>query len=223
MQVPQKLSQGNERRGSRYRHRAAILPSKRNDVLWADAGSRLEVIGPQVDDIARTQADLLQHIGEWKPAFEARLEQAEIRFLHRVRELEALNRDREESFTASLRQVHADYLQSLDSAISELQQKFWADIQKVEADHERQIHAELRVLPSHNDAVRASLQHGAASHHAVQHSVARRACTQRWQRHASTILCSRTARRGRVRPAAARGGTAQISGAARGVYGRHVA
>ena len=112
----------------------------------SDAGQKLEAIGPQVDEIACTYADLMRHIGEWKPAFESRLEQAEIRFLHRVRELEALNRDRDESFAASLRKVHADYLQSLDSAISELQQKFWADMQKVEADHERQIHAELRVL-----------------------------------------------------------------------------
>ena len=115
-------------------------------VFRAHAAARLDAIGPRLDDLGQLQADALQHWSQWRPAFEARVDQAEIRFLHGVRELEAVARDRDESYTKRLRQLHQDYLDSLQKTTGELQQKFWADLQKLEADHERQIHAELRVL-----------------------------------------------------------------------------
>ncbi len=112
----------------------------------ADAAARLDAMGPQLDVVAQTQADSLSHIAEWKPALEARLEQAEIRFLHRVRELESLGRDRETSYRDGLQDVHRDYLRSLDKAVAELQERFWADLEKLRNEHERQLHAELRLL-----------------------------------------------------------------------------
>jgi O-antigen chain-terminating methyltransferase len=108
----------------------------------ADAAPRLA----SVDDLAQVQADSLRHWNEWRPAFEARVERAEIRFLHGVRELEALARGRDEGIAARTQQLHQDYLRSLEKAVDELQQSFWADLKRLEADHERQIHAELRVL-----------------------------------------------------------------------------
>ncbi|MEZ5362869.1 MAG: class I SAM-dependent methyltransferase [Bryobacterales bacterium] len=107
---------------------------------------QISPLGPRLTHVEQLQADSLKNLSEWKPAFENRIETAEIRFLHGVRELEALNRDRDENYQASLRELHRNYLGALDQAVSELQQKFWADMQKIEADHERQIHAELRTL-----------------------------------------------------------------------------
>ncbi|MCB1018718.1 MAG: class I SAM-dependent methyltransferase [Acidobacteria bacterium] len=103
-------------------------------------------LGPRLEQVEQLQADSLKNLSEWRPAFESRIETAEIRFLHGVRELEGLARNRDESYQASLRDTHQNYLAALDRAVAELQQKFWADLQKIEADHERQIHAELRTL-----------------------------------------------------------------------------
>ena len=112
----------------------------------ADAGPRIDAIEPRLDEVTGLQADSLHHFQQWKPAIEGRVDQAEIRFLHGVREFEASGREREEAFRAGLRGMHQDYLRSLDQAVSALQQRFWADLEKLKADHERQIHAELRVL-----------------------------------------------------------------------------
>ena len=145
-------------------NRAAIAYMDRNIEAMTEQNYNIlrvakEIAAVRADaaTLAQSQADQIQHWQAWKPDFEARLEKAEIRFLHGVRELEALARDREEASKAVLEKMHRDYARSLDGAVSELQQKFWADLQelqqsfwadleKLKAEHERQIHAELRVL-----------------------------------------------------------------------------
>ena len=112
--------------------------------------SDLKALRRQVDE-------MLDHWKQWRPALEEKLTRSEIELLHSIREIEEGAREREqasESRSAALHQdylqaldrVKAEYRQALDQTNSEIQDRFWKDIETLKADQDRLVHTELRLI-----------------------------------------------------------------------------
>jgi O-antigen chain-terminating methyltransferase len=90
--------------------------------------------------------DLGKHWNTWRPAWEQKLSQAEIRFLQALRDLESAARDREAVFRESAVRMHQDYQEALRRTTDQLQQKHWEDLSRLKAEQEHLIHTELRLI-----------------------------------------------------------------------------
>jgi O-antigen chain-terminating methyltransferase len=105
--------------------------------------------------------DLGPHWAEWRAGWERKLADAETRFLRSVAELQGAFQHRTSLMESSLREAaraqQAEYRTLLDSEalevkrrafaqLAEFQQRIWADVERVRADMERTVHAELRLL-----------------------------------------------------------------------------
>ena len=90
--------------------------------------------------------DMLSHWKNWRPAIEEQLTQAEMRYLHSVREMESSARNREDSIRAAAREMHQDYLRELKRSTDEIQARFWSDFEKIEARQQQLIETELRMI-----------------------------------------------------------------------------
>jgi O-antigen chain-terminating methyltransferase len=90
--------------------------------------------------------DLGKHWNTWRPAWEQKLTQAEIRFLQALRDLESAARDREAIFREGAVRMHQDYQEALRRTVDQVQQKHWEDLGRLKAEQEHLIHTELRLI-----------------------------------------------------------------------------
>jgi 2-polyprenyl-3-methyl-5-hydroxy-6-metoxy-1,4-benzoquinol methylase len=90
--------------------------------------------------------DLAKHWNVWRPAWEQKMTQAEIRFLQALRDVESAARDRDTAFRDSAAKMHQDYQEALQRTVNQVQQKFWEDLSRLKAEQEHQIHTELRLI-----------------------------------------------------------------------------
>jgi O-antigen chain-terminating methyltransferase len=90
--------------------------------------------------------DLVKHWNTWRPAWEKKLTQAEIRFLQALRDLESADRDRDLAFRENAVKMHRDYQEALQRAVDEMQQKHWDELGRLKAEQEHLIHSELRLI-----------------------------------------------------------------------------
>jgi 2-polyprenyl-3-methyl-5-hydroxy-6-metoxy-1,4-benzoquinol methylase len=90
--------------------------------------------------------DLQRHWNQWHPAWEEKFGQAEVDFLHLVREVEGNGRTLEETIRRDYFKMHEDYRKVLASGTDAIQQKVWGDLAKLRADLEHVIHSELRLI-----------------------------------------------------------------------------
>ena len=97
-------------------------------------------------ELSEIQHDILKHWQTWRPEYEERVGNNEIKFLHLVREVEGAARQREEAVSARAAEMHERYSALLASTADALQQKFWADMEKRREDQEKLIHTELRLI-----------------------------------------------------------------------------
>jgi 2-polyprenyl-3-methyl-5-hydroxy-6-metoxy-1,4-benzoquinol methylase len=78
------------------------------------------------------------------------VEEREIAFLRGIAELEAGFQHRaslmETKFQNLTKSQHRDFTQALELAVIDIQKRLWDDLDKVRADYERLIHAELRLV-----------------------------------------------------------------------------
>jgi 2-polyprenyl-3-methyl-5-hydroxy-6-metoxy-1,4-benzoquinol methylase len=90
--------------------------------------------------------DLQRHWNEWHPAWEEKFGQAQVDFLHLVREVEGNGRTLEEAIRRDYLKMHEDYRKVLAAGTSAIQEKVWADLAKLRTDLEHVIHSELRLI-----------------------------------------------------------------------------
>ncbi len=90
--------------------------------------------------------DLAKHWNTWRPAWEQKLTQAEIRFLQALRDIEGTARDRDAAFRDNAARMHQDYQEALQRAVEQLQGKLWDDLGRLKAEQEHLIHTELRLI-----------------------------------------------------------------------------
>ena len=94
--------------------------------------------------------DIRAHWIRWRESWEKRLHLNEAQFLKSVSELNAAFEQRmftvDANFRDSLRAQHGEYLQALQKSAQEIQEKVWADLDRIRTEYERLIHYELRVV-----------------------------------------------------------------------------
>lgn len=124
------------------------LVETRNNVSSEFDRTREELAqrGRELADLSEIQHDILNHWQTWRPEYEERATNNEIKFLHLVREVEGAARQREEAVGARAAEMHQKYSELLSSTAATLQQKFWTDMQQQRAEHEKLIHTELRLI-----------------------------------------------------------------------------
>ena len=99
-----------------------------------------------LESVTQQQRDMLQHWGQWRPAWEEKLTASEINLLHSMREMEAGARDREDSFRARLEQMHQQYGEALAETTKDIQERLWQDLAKLRTEQESLIHTELKLI-----------------------------------------------------------------------------
>ena len=94
--------------------------------------------------------DIRKHWLEWRTGWEHKLATNEVYFLRAAAELQGAFQHRvgqiESTFRDIVKSQHGDYLGALDRANLDIQKRLWADLEKIQADYERLIHTELRLI-----------------------------------------------------------------------------
>jgi 2-polyprenyl-3-methyl-5-hydroxy-6-metoxy-1,4-benzoquinol methylase len=105
--------------------------------------------------------DIRNHWAEWRIEWERKLQQNEVQFLRNVADLQGHFQHRvnvlDSGYRESLRLQHIAFTAELDQKTSEIQQRLWADMERIRLEYERLIHSELRTIRQ-----RAMLQHAPA-------------------------------------------------------------
>jgi len=107
-----------------------------------DLGRRIEV--------AEELKDIRNRWAEWHAEWERKLQQNEIRFLRNVAELEASFQHRvsvlDTGFRELMRGQHAEFMVAMERHAAEIQQRLWADLERIRLEYERLIYSELKTI-----------------------------------------------------------------------------
>lgn len=99
---------------------------------------------------ARELKDIRAHWAQWRPEWERKLVSNEAHFLRSVSELQASWQHRvtllDETHREQMKTLHASFQAALERSATDIQQRLWADLDRIRAEYEAIIHAELRLL-----------------------------------------------------------------------------
>ena len=113
--------------------------------------------------------DIRSHWAEWRREWERRLASNEAHFLRSVSELQASWQHRvtllDETHREQMKSLHTNFQAALDRSATEIQQKLWADMDRIRSEYESIIHAELRLLRQ-----KASMGQPHSAQGPIQHS-----------------------------------------------------
>ena len=119
----------------------------------AQLGSRLaEERKFRQDALAEIQElkDIRSHWADWRFDWEDKLRQNEIQFLRSVADLEGASQHRatlmDANYRDSLHAQHTEFTAALEKNALDIQQRMWAELEKVRLEYERIIHSELRTV-----------------------------------------------------------------------------
>jgi len=94
--------------------------------------------------------DIRNHWSEWRVEWERKLQQNEVQFLRNVADLQGHFQHRvnvlDSGYRESLRLQHTAFTAELDQKTSEIQQRMWADMERIRLEYERLIYSELRTI-----------------------------------------------------------------------------
>jgi 2-polyprenyl-3-methyl-5-hydroxy-6-metoxy-1,4-benzoquinol methylase len=120
----------------------------------SELGGRIEV--------AEELKDIRNHWAEWRVEWERKLQQNEVQFLRNVADLQGHFQHRvnvlDSGYRDTVRLQHIAFTAELDQKTSEIQQRMWADMERIRLEYERLIHSELRTIRQ-----RAMIQPAAAA------------------------------------------------------------
>ena len=121
---------------------AAEQQDIRNDL--AQASARMD----QLRDEARELTDIRVHWQEWRKEWERKLSINEVQFLRSVADLQAAFNHRATLMEGTFRDIaksqHTAFEGALNQSTNDLQQKLWADLDRIRTEYEELIHHELR-------------------------------------------------------------------------------
>ncbi len=107
-----------------------------------DLGRRIEV--------AEELKDIRNRWAEWHAEWERKLQQNEIQFLRSVADLEGSFQHRvsvlDTGFRELMRGQHTEFMAAMERHGAEIQQRLWADLERIRLEYERQIYSELRTI-----------------------------------------------------------------------------
>jgi 2-polyprenyl-3-methyl-5-hydroxy-6-metoxy-1,4-benzoquinol methylase len=125
---------------------ALIESSTGTNRALVEMGSRLAA----AEALNRELLDIREHWTEWKADWERKLAYNEVQFLRNVAELQAAFQHRVTLMENNLRQQieaqHRDYEGALERANLEIQQRVWAELERVRREYESLIFSELKTI-----------------------------------------------------------------------------
>lgn len=99
---------------------------------------------------ARELKDIRSHWAQWRPEWERKLATNEAHFLRSVADLQASFHHRvtlqDETHREQIKAQHAAFETALERSAADIQQRLWADLERVRAEYETIIHSEIRLL-----------------------------------------------------------------------------
>jgi O-antigen chain-terminating methyltransferase len=108
----------------------------------SELGGRIEV--------AEELKDIRNHWAEWRAEWERKLQQNEIQFLRSVAELEGSFQHRvatmDTNYRDQVRGQHVEFMAAMERHGAEIQQRLWADLERIRLEYERLIYSELRTI-----------------------------------------------------------------------------
>jgi 2-polyprenyl-3-methyl-5-hydroxy-6-metoxy-1,4-benzoquinol methylase len=132
---------------------AAIEAMSDNNRTLAALGSRISevaALGGEVGAIRSEFGDIRNHWIDWRADWERKLAQNEMQFLRSVADLNGAAQHRATMMEAThrdlIRVLHRDFTAALERQMLEVQQRMWADMERIRLEYERLIYSELRTL-----------------------------------------------------------------------------
>jgi 2-polyprenyl-3-methyl-5-hydroxy-6-metoxy-1,4-benzoquinol methylase len=123
-------------------NRATVASIDATIEVLNDLGRRIEV--------AEELKDIRNRWAEWHAEWERKLQQNEIQFLRSVADLEGSFQHRvsvlDTGFRELMRGQHAEFMAAMERHGAEIQQRLWADLERIRLEYERLIYSELRTI-----------------------------------------------------------------------------
>jgi 2-polyprenyl-3-methyl-5-hydroxy-6-metoxy-1,4-benzoquinol methylase len=114
-----------------------------------DTKRALSELGGRIE-VADELKDIRNHWAEWRTEWERKLQQNEIQLLRSVAELEGSFQHRVTTMDTNnrdnLRGQHVEFMAAMERHGEEIQRRLWADMERVRAEYERLIYAELKII-----------------------------------------------------------------------------
>lgn len=114
-----------------------------------DTNRALSELGGRIE-VAEELKDIRNHWAEWRAEWERKLQQNEVQFLRSVADLQGHFQHRvnvlDSNYRETVRLQHTAFSAELDQKTSEIQQRMWADLERIRLEYERLIHSELRTI-----------------------------------------------------------------------------
>ena len=115
-----------------------------------EIASRTAALEKPLEQLAEEVHDLRSHWVEWRVDWEKKLAANEIQFLRSVADLQSGFQHRTTLMDANYRDtvhaMHTEFTAGLARSAIEIQQRIWADLERVRLEYERLIHSELRTI-----------------------------------------------------------------------------
>jgi 2-polyprenyl-3-methyl-5-hydroxy-6-metoxy-1,4-benzoquinol methylase len=112
----------------------------------SEMGSRLAA----QETVGNEMKDMRDHWAAWRQEWERKLEQNEIQFLRSVADLQGGFQHRatlmDANYRDAIRGQHTEYLAALERSGIDIQQRLWADLERIRLEYERLIFSELRTI-----------------------------------------------------------------------------
>ncbi len=108
-----------------------------------DALSEMNRLLAALDGLPRDFSDMRAHVATWSAEWERKVAFNEMQFLRSVAELQGAFQHRVTLIESNFRELVKS---QLDRANIEIQQRLWADLERIRADYEALIHTELRLI-----------------------------------------------------------------------------
>jgi O-antigen chain-terminating methyltransferase len=112
----------------------------------SELAARIETIRQVSEELK----DIRSHWAEWRLEWERKVAHNEMQFLRSVADLEGSFQHRvatmDTNYRDNLRGQHAEFMAAMERHGMEIQQRLWADMEKIRAEYERLIYAELKLI-----------------------------------------------------------------------------
>jgi len=123
-----------------------------NDTNRALVGtcSRTAALEKPLEQLAEEVHDVRSHWAQWRLDWERKLAENEVQFLRSAADLQSGFQHRTTMMDANYRDtvhaIHTEFTAGLAHSAVEIQQRIWADLERIRLEYERLIHSELRTI-----------------------------------------------------------------------------
>jgi len=119
----------------------------------ADVNRALAALGNRIaeqEKVGEEMKDIRNHWAEWRVEWEHKLAQNEMQFLRSVADLQGSFQHRatlmDANYRDAMRGQHTEFTGALERFSLDIQQRLWADLERIRLEYERLIYSELKTI-----------------------------------------------------------------------------